>query len=168
MRRIFWILIIIMIVATGGSAWFLHRAKVRALNSGNVHARDQSGSRTGLQTAGTQTAGKQTSGTQTSGTEATGTVIPGQTARPGQTGADKPAQAAVPVEDGLAPPPASDSIRRNPPDGRVFAGSGKYQIYRQGDITWRLNTETGAACVLFATEAEWRKTQVYRHGCGAA
>ena len=50
----------------------------------------------------------------------------------------------------------------------VFAGSGKYQLYRQGDITWRVNTDTGDACILFATDAQWRKPQVYSHGCGPA
>jgi len=49
----------------------------------------------------------------------------------------------------------------------TFTGSGKYQLYRQGDITWRLNTETGWACVLFATDAQWHKTRVYQNGCRA-
>jgi hypothetical protein len=50
----------------------------------------------------------------------------------------------------------------------VFAGSGKYQLYRQGDITWRVNTQSGDACILFATDAQWRNPQVYSHGCGPA
>jgi hypothetical protein len=50
----------------------------------------------------------------------------------------------------------------------IFAGSGKYQLYRQGDLTWRLNTDTGEACVLFATYAQWRQQRVYQHGCGAS
>jgi hypothetical protein len=49
----------------------------------------------------------------------------------------------------------------------LFTGSGKYQLYRQGDITWRLNTDTGWACVLFATDAQWRKARVYQQGCRA-
>jgi len=65
-------------------------------------------------------------------------------------------------------PPASDSMLRNPPNGMIFAGSGKYQLYRQGDLTWRINTETGDACILFATDAQWRLQRVYQHGCDAS
>ena len=50
----------------------------------------------------------------------------------------------------------------------LFAGTGKYQLYRQGDITWRLDTDTGWACILFATDAQWAKPRVYQHGCGAS
>jgi cytoskeletal protein RodZ len=64
--------------------------------------------------------------------------------------------------------PAADSITRNPPNGMIFAGTGKYQLYRQGDITWRLDTDSGEACILFATDSEWSKQKVYSHGCGAA
>lgn len=71
-----------------------------------------------------------------------------------------PGQAA----SGLVPP-ASDTISPNPPNGMVFAGTGRFQVYRQGNITWRLDTNTGQSCVLFATNAEWRKPQVYRYGC---
>jgi hypothetical protein len=48
----------------------------------------------------------------------------------------------------------------------IFAGTGKYQLYRQGDLTWRLNTDTDKACILFATNAEWRKPKVFEHGRG--
>lgn len=61
--------------------------------------------------------------------------------------------------------PVGDSIEPNPPDGVVFAGRGKYQLYRQGNLTWRLNTETGKTCILFATDEEWKKQKVYRAGC---
>ena len=60
-----------------------------------------------------------------------------------------------------------DTISANPPNGTVFAGSGRYQLYRQGDLTWRLNTETGQTCIIFATDDEWRKPKVYRAGCGS-
>jgi uncharacterized protein with LGFP repeats len=63
--------------------------------------------------------------------------------------------------------PASDAISRNPGDRTILAGSGRYQLYRQGDITWRMDTASGQACVLFATEAMWRRSLVYQHGCGA-
>ena len=61
--------------------------------------------------------------------------------------------------------PATDSIAPNPPNGMTFGGAGHYQLYRQGDLTWRLNTDTGQTCVIFATDEEWRKPKVYRAGC---
>ena len=63
--------------------------------------------------------------------------------------------------------PAGDTISPNPANGMAFAGRGKYQVYRQGNITWRLNTETGQSCVLFATDEEWKKPRVYHAGCGS-
>jgi hypothetical protein len=63
--------------------------------------------------------------------------------------------------------PASDSLPRNPANGVVIPRPGRYQLYRQGDITWRLDTNTGDSCVLLATEAQWRKTLVYDHGCNS-
>jgi hypothetical protein len=72
-----------------------------------------------------------------------------------QTG--QPAQETAPTEDTIGP---------NPANGMIFAGRGKYQVYRQGNITWRVNTETGQTCILFATDEEWKKPRVYRAGCG--
>jgi len=63
--------------------------------------------------------------------------------------------------------PASDSIGPNPSNGVAFAGTGKFQVYRQGNLTWRVNTESGESCILFATEEEWRRQIVYSHGCAS-
>jgi hypothetical protein len=79
--------------------------------------------------------------------------------------ADEPADTNPSVAQ-LAPS-SGDTISRNPQNGMVFAGSGKYQLYRQGDITWRLNTDTGWACVLFATDEQWAKARVFDHGCAS-
>jgi hypothetical protein len=68
------------------------------------------------------------------------------------------------AQDGTS---AGDTISPNPPNGMVFAGKGKYQLYRQGNLTWRLNTETGQSCIIFATDEEWKKPKVYRAGCGS-
>jgi hypothetical protein len=62
--------------------------------------------------------------------------------------------------------PATDSIPANPPNGMVFSGTGRYQLYRQGSITWRLDTDTGHTCIIFATDEQWRLARVYSHGCG--
>jgi hypothetical protein len=68
------------------------------------------------------------------------------------------------TQDGTS---AGDTISPNPPNGMVFAGKGKYQLYRQGDLTWRLNTESGQTCIIFATDDEWKKPKVSRAGCGS-
>jgi hypothetical protein len=68
-----------------------------------------------------------------------------------------------PAQDKLL---AGDTISPNPPNGMLFAGTGKFQLYRQGNLTWRLNTQTGKACILFATDEEWKKPKVARAGCG--
>ena len=61
--------------------------------------------------------------------------------------------------------PATDTISPNPPNGMVFSGTGHFQLYRQGNLTWRLDTDTGQSCVLFATDEEWRKPKVFHAGC---
>ena len=81
----------------------------------------------------------------------------------GNAGAEVTAQGAT-TAGGVAPPMA-DSVVPNPPNGMTFGGSGHYQLYRQGDLTWRLNTDTGDTCVIFATDEEWHKPKVYRAGC---
>lgn len=78
------------------------------------------------------------------------------------------ARPAEPIPSGEPSPaaPTTDTIGPNPPNGTVFAGTGRYQVYRQGNLTWRLDTNTGKTCVLFATLEEWKNPLVYRHGCG--
>ena len=65
----------------------------------------------------------------------------------------------------VAAAPVTDSIAANPQNGMTFAGTGKFQVYRQGNLTWRVDTESGHTCILFATDEEWRKPIVYTHGC---
>jgi hypothetical protein len=59
-----------------------------------------------------------------------------------------------------------DTVNPNPPNRLLFAGAGRYQLYRQGNITWRLDTTTGKTCIVFATDEEWKKPKVFRNGCG--
>jgi hypothetical protein len=65
-----------------------------------------------------------------------------------------------------APLPQSDSQLPNAPNGMRFTGTGNYQWYRQGNITWRLDTATGRSCIIYATMEEWQKQIVMAHGCG--
>ena len=62
--------------------------------------------------------------------------------------------------------PASDSLTPNAPNGMTFGGKGNYQWYRQGNLTWRVDTVSGSSCIVYATMEEWRKQIVYSHGCG--
>jgi len=62
--------------------------------------------------------------------------------------------------------PAGDTIPVNPPNDMKFVGTGRYELYRQGNLTWRMDTDNGHACIIFATDEEWRKPRVYSNGCG--
>ena len=62
--------------------------------------------------------------------------------------------------------PITDSRSPNAPNGLAFAGSGSYQWYRQGNLTWRIDTNTGRSCIIYATMQEWQKRIVFNNGCG--
>ena len=82
----------------------------------------------------------------------------------GSTAANANNQAMM--ETPASAPPTGDTIPPNPPNGMRFAGTGTYQWYREGNLTWRTNTATGASCIVYATMDEWRKPIVINHGCG--
>jgi hypothetical protein len=151
MKKIVGLLAVIALVVLLFS-WQRHHAKVRALNSGEVYVRDQPSGPAKPLPAPAQSPASDEIAT-------TATPQPAAAASGAQPTAE-PTPAAAPTL------PNSDSIPRNPPNGLAFAGSGKFQLYRQGDITWRLNTQTGDACILFATDAQWRLHRVYQAGCG--
>jgi len=145
MKRIVGLLAVVAVIVLG-VAWQRHRARMRALNSGEVYVREQP--------SGPAKPLPPTSQSPENEIATTATPQPAP-----------PAPAAQPAPE-IAPAPSSDSIPRNPPNGLAFAGSGKFQLYRQGDITWRLNTQTGETCILFATDAQWHLHRVYQAGCG--
>jgi hypothetical protein len=153
MSRIFWIIVIVCVVVFG-ALWFANRTKTHAVNSGDVFVRGQ-GDAVKTDAAATD------SGAAATGDQSAQGTAPAADSQPAS-------QSAAPADGGAVAPPKADSISRNPPNGMIFAGTGKYQLYRQGDITWRLNTDTGQACVLFATDAEWRKPRVFQQGCGGS
>jgi len=47
----------------------------------------------------------------------------------------------------------------------TFTGGGRYEVYRQGALTWRFDTTTGHSCVLYASDALWYNPSVSAHGC---
>jgi len=151
--KIVGITVLIALVLLGGY-WYSHYRATQAANDGETISPDNSVT---------------TSLAPPDSTPAPAPV--NKSAMPGSTSVSTPSKPVITTQTSLkADPdagslPASDTIDRQPPNGMVFAGTGKIQVYRQGNITWRINTDTGAACVLFATNREWRKPQVYNNGC---
>jgi hypothetical protein len=91
---------------------------------------------------------------------------PGGAAIPSPIATGQVAQPGVSTAAPGGAVPSADTIAPNPPNGMVFAGTGRYQLYRQGNITWRLDTNTGHSCVIFATDEEWKNPRVLRDACG--
>ncbi len=152
-------IVLVLVVVVGLFAYFGYNsydAKRAGLN-GDVFSNDASRGKTKLEPA--SPAGS-TSGGQT-------VVYPAPAGQAIQTVPVTPQTLQNGAESTQGEAASGDTISANPPNGTVFAGSGKYQLYRQGDLTWRLNTETGQTCIIFATDDEWRKPRVYRAGCGA-
>jgi hypothetical protein len=146
MQRIFRILVV-MVVVIVGVIWYFHWSRTRAMNSGAVHVREQP-------TEAAKAPPETPSVNQpTQPQDQSGISVQPQ----GENRAETPEVYTL---------PASETLSRNPPDRTILAGTGRFELYRQGDITWRMDTATGQACVLFATEAMWRRMLVYEHGCG--
>lgn len=79
----------------------------------------------------------------------------------------QPSGSAEPTEGSKAMPlTESDGIEQASANRMAFAGAARFQLYRQGDITWRLDMETGRTCVLLATDEQWKLERVFSHGCG--
>lgn len=158
MNRIFFIVALVA-AAVIGASWYVHGSKTRAMNSGDVFVRnlpeDNPKAEAPTATSANHPADSQKPAAHRPEISGVVPLSPHIAAQETQT-------------VGLAPTPTSDTLERNPPNGMTFTGAGKYQLYRQGDITWLMDTETGQACVLLATENQWRNMLVYRHGCGGS
>jgi len=147
------VLVVALFVYLGYNSYDARRAGV----NGEVFSSDSAAGKASRDTADAPSPGSQT------------IVYPAQTQSPAPAPAGDDSQ--VPANTAGATTAASgatagDTISPNPPNGMVFSGSGKYQLYRQGNLTWRLNTDTGQSCILFATDEEWRKPRVIRAACG--
>ena len=99
-----------------------------------------------------------------------GTSLPGTSTPATSTleGGNPPVILSTNGQPNAAPPnlPTRDTEAPNAPNGARFAGSGSYEWYRQGNITWRIDTNTGRSCIIYATMEEWHKQIVMSHGCG--
>jgi len=152
-------IVLVLVVVVGLFAYFGYNsydAKRAGLN-GDVFSNDPSGGKTKL---GPVSPAGSPSGGQT-------VIYPAPAGQAIQTVPVTPETVQNGAERTRGETGSGDTISANPPNGMVFSGQGKYQLYRQGDLTWRLNTETGQTCIIFATDDEWRKPRVYRAGCGA-
>ena len=149
---------------TLGWFWHRHRAQTSAMNTGEVYVREQP-------SAPVKPLPPEPAAPSRAAVDLDNAIASAAAPKPAAPAATAPHAAAAVAVSASAPArisalPSSDSLPRNPPNGLAFGGSGKFQLYRQGDITWRLDTQTGDVCVLFATDAEWRVPRVYETGCG--
>ena len=152
LRALGWLLAV-AVLAAGGWWLYTHTGRRAVSTSGDVVPRDVSADPPDA---------NDDAGSAAPSSPAPATVAPAANT---STPAPQPAAQATADARPAAGLPVSDSIPRNPPVGMAFGGSGKYQWYRQGDITWRINTVSGAACIDFATMDQWARPIVYSHGC---
>jgi uncharacterized iron-regulated membrane protein len=155
MQKIFRLLLVALAIIIG-VVWFAHWSKTRAHNAASVPANQQTQPGTPGATAGNPTAPAAT---------------PDQTSPPQEVASAPPnAAPSVPmVPQGPGPiteQPTANALSPHPPAGFVTPATQKFALYRQGDLTYRLNTQSGQACILLASEDLWRKPLVYQHGCG--
>jgi hypothetical protein len=170
------VLVIVLLAAlalfayVGYSSYDARRAGV----TGQVFLSDSSRSKSTSETRGPASSGSSaadpTTADKAAASQETETIVyppaaatQGMQAPAGSGGATQVTQAQ---QAAPATAPGSDTISPNPANGMVFSGSGRYQLYRQGNITWRMDSETGRSCIIFATDEEWRKPRVYKAGCG--
>jgi len=157
-RRILVFVLLLIVVGFAYVGYNRYDAK-RAGANGDVFSADPI---TGNTKADTETSNPPN--TRTAERQPVTSAPDGQTTQTTQTVPDDQTQTALPGRSSAGS--GTDTISPNPPNGMVFSGTGRYQLYRQGNLTWRLNSDTGQSCILFATDEEWKKPKVYRAGCG--
>jgi cytoskeletal protein RodZ len=151
---------VVILVLIAAAAWYVYHRRATQVGDGSVRFDDTSA----LTDEAKSTPSESSSIVTTpSDTTKRNIVQPTTNVQPPITGSVT--SAVAPIATPAATAPATDSISANPTNGMAFTGSGKYQVYRQGNLTWRVDTETGRTCILFATMEEWRKPIVYQHGC---
>ena len=167
---------IVLVCVVGWWYYTTHIANKSNLGSGDVFQSDATPTKDPLDGA-TDLDGKPLAAPTPSRSDAPGTintapVTPGSTTNQPPAGAKTtaPPVTTVPAPTTMAATdaslPVSDSQSANNPNGLHFGGSGKFQWYRQGNLTWRVDTASGHSCIDYATMEEWRKPIVSSHGCG--
>jgi len=175
------ILVVIIAAIIGGWQLYSRNAARNGIGSGDVYSTDSSKS---SDSSNTDLDGRPagTVAPTPSRSDAPGTVNGDPVTGGGATSNQPPPAMKAPIASSNPPTaasvpsptstpaalPVSDTVAPNPPNGLAFGGTGKFQWYRQGNLTWRVNTASGSTCIAFATMEEWQKPLVYRHGCGNA
>ncbi len=59
----------------------------------------------------------------------------------------------------------TDKLAQLRKDAEIGRSVGRFQIHRQGWRTWRLDTATGASCLLLTTDADWKKSEIAAQSC---
>lgn len=193
MRRIFIIAVLVVLVIIAiGWVWNHAHSGTSVFGDGAIahdsnSSTDQSAMNTGMTTdldgnaahptpsrsddpgtINTEPVGSTGSSTSSNSTPTMGTPMgsSGTTApQPNPVSAPGGLTARSPVLGPADAPPTTDTIAPNPPNHVAFGGTGKYMWYRQGDLTWRVNSDTGASCIAFATMQQWARPVVYQNGC---
>ncbi len=162
--KVFWTVLILLLVISAG-IWGYRQYQ--------VHYEDENGGPVKWLNGKPTPAEKNAFDVKDSGGPDTELTPPAETAdQTGLVGSPSGGSAAPAAYSPAAPVPAAqtavprgDSQPPNAPDGVRFGGSGVYELYRQGNLTYRMDTATGRTCVAFATLEEWRKPLVRKNGC---
>jgi hypothetical protein len=166
-------IVLLVILLLAGYYWWEQSHAATNLDSGNVTSSDAPSSGKARMDSGAVDLDGHSTSAGTTSDYGSGTPTPATPRTAVQmapaTSVPPPAQSTSPLMNTAAAPtglPVSDTLSADPPSGMAFGGNGKFQWYRQGNLTWRINTQSGSSCVAFATMDEWAKPIVYSHGCG--
>jgi hypothetical protein len=171
---------VVLVVGVGGYYIYDHYQKQKMMANGDItwdsgQPTPEEKERFQKETAGETSDGSSEHKTRTGAQDAPaatgqGAVGPAATIATTTTyapaAAPAPALATIRATAPPANPPTTDSLSPHPANAVRFSGSGPYQWYRQGNLTWRLNTVSGRSCIDYATMEEWRKPIVFSQGCG--
>jgi hypothetical protein len=152
MQKIFRLLLVAVAIIIG-VLWFSHWSKTRAHNAASLQ-----------KSSPATPAAPNASVAAPAATPAT--ITPPQEVASASPD-NAPSAAMVPQHPGpITEQPTANALSPHPPAGFVTPAQQKFALYRQGDLTYRLNTQSGQACILLASEDLWRKPLVFQHGCG--
>lgn len=163
MQKIFRLLLVAAAIIIG-VVWFAHLSKKRSNNTASVHTPPPA---TAAQPASPDTTAANPANPDTAAPAATPDQTPPSQEVASATPAAAPSETMVPQHPGpITEQPTANALSPHPPAGFVTPANQKFALYRQGDLTYRLNTQSGQACILLASESLWQKPLVYQHGCG--
>lgn len=60
---------------------------------------------------------------------------------------------------------SNDDLKKLQDDAALGKGVGRYQLHNEGFRTWRLDTATGAICLLLTSKDDWKKSDIEAQSC---